>query len=112
MYFGRQATGLYSPEDQNSIMYGGSTLGRHIAQQMANVRPGIEQADAQAAAEHQRSMADSYAQAAHERNLQASEQRRRMYDSETQRMGAQQRNNVLSGLLPNRRITLGGRRGA
>jgi hypothetical protein len=47
-------------------------------------------------------------QAAHERNLQASEQARRQYDSETARAGQQQKYGLLSNLLGGNRMTFGG----
>lgn len=48
-------------------------------------------------------------QQSHERALQQQEQQRRAYDSETQRMGQQQKYGLLGGLLGSNRITLGGR---
>lgn len=44
-----------------------------------------------------------YDQQEHEKNLQAQEQQRRQYDSETNRMGQQQKFGVLRSLLSNYR---------
>jgi hypothetical protein len=64
--------------------------------------------DAQAESENQQARQQSMWQAAHERNLQASEQARRQYDSETARAGQQQKYGLLSNLLGGNRMTFGG----
>jgi len=102
MYWGRQAAGLYSQDDQNKAMYGGSSVGRDTAQYMANMRPKIEEQENQAASEMQQEMMRARGQEDHERNLQAAEQQRRMFDSQTQRMGQAQKYGVLSKLLGGR----------
>lgn len=55
------------------------------------------------AQQRSRDMAD-YQREMHERALQQQEQQRRNYDSETQRQVAQQRTNLLAGLLPQRTV--------
>lgn len=99
MYYGRQSVGIYDPLDTKSAQWGGSTVGRQLGTEMDKASKRVEEQDAQAAAEHNRQVADSYAQGQHERSLQSQEQQRRMYDSQSARMGQQQKYGLLSGLL-------------
>ena len=99
MYFGRQAAGLYDPIDAKKAQYSGSLAGSDAGAEMGKLRQRVDEQDRAAAAEHARRMQDSFAQSQHERGMMQAEQQRRMYDSETARMGQQQKYSVLGGLL-------------
>ncbi len=108
MYYGPRKASVYDPQDVKSAMYGGSTLGRQVGTEMDKWHSVLDSQDAQARAAHQRQQALQDQQARHEQSLQAAEQQRRAYDSETNRMGQSQKMSLLGGLLGSPR-RLGGR---
>jgi hypothetical protein len=108
MYYGPRSHSLYSPQDTKSVQWFGSNVGRDVGSEMQKGHDHISAMDAQAESENQQARQQSMWQAAHERNLQASEQARRQYDSETARAGQQQKYGLLSNLLGGNRMTFGG----
>lgn len=99
MYFGRQNVGMYDPIDTKKVQWGVGTLGRETGMEMDKSRQQVEAQDSMAARQHAQQMASAAAQEQHERALQAQEQQRRAYESETARMGQQQKYGLLGGLI-------------
>lgn len=99
MYYGPRTYGLYSPQDTKSAMWNAGMAGYDKGAEMSKAHSQLDAQDAQGEQEEAQNRAMGMYQAAHERNLQAAEQQRRAYDSETARQGQQQKWNVLSGLL-------------
>jgi hypothetical protein len=91
--------GLYSPQDTKSAVWGGSLIGRDVGSEMQRGHEALDAQDAEGRAEYAKVFANNMAQSAHERGLQSAEQQRRLYDSQTQRLGQQQKYGVLGGLL-------------
>lgn len=99
MYFGQRTAGMYNPQDTKKAMWGGSIVGRDTGEEMAKGHEALDAQDAAGQMEYAQNRAASQAQNQHEMGLQAAEQQRRMYDSQTARMGQQQKFGLLGGLL-------------
>ena len=99
MYYGPRSYGLYNPQDTKSAQWSGSAIGRDTGAEMQKGHDHISAMDSQAHAEDQQNRQQSMWQASHDRNLQAAEQARRAYDSETARMGQEKKFGVLANLL-------------
>lgn len=99
MYYGPRKASVYDPQDVKSAMWSGSSLGRQIGTEMDKWHGVLDAQDAQARAAQQRQQAQQAQQAQHEQSLQAAEQQRRAYESETNRMGQSQKYSLLGGLL-------------
>lgn len=89
--------------DMNYSQYGYQPFGTTRAMLMSG-NDAVRQQGEDMAAEYGR----AYDQQEHEKGLQAQEQARRQYDSETARMGQQQKYGLLSNLLGGTRTTYGG----
>lgn len=99
MYFGRQQVGMYDPIDAKKAQWSGGLAARDTGMEMDKARQQVEAQDSMAARQHAQQMQSAAAQEQHERALQAQEQQRRAYESETARMGQQQKYGLLGGLL-------------
>jgi len=99
MYIGPRAMRLYDPADTKKAMWNTGLSGMDNASEMAKGHDHLDAQDAQAAQEESQNRMMGMYQAAHERNLQAAEQQRRAYDSETARQGENRKWNVIGNLL-------------
>jgi hypothetical protein len=93
---------MYDPGDIKKISWDVGSHGADVGKEMSKAADHLSAQDAAAQQEHDMGMQQSMYQAAHERNMQAAEQQRRAYDSETTRTGQQQKFGVLQSLLNNR----------
>lgn len=105
MYYGQRQVNLYDPIDSMSVASGGMSP-RERGAEMQKWHDKLDRQDEKAQQEHDMGMQQSMYQAAHERNLQAAEQQRRAYDSQTARQTAldnqARKYSVLGDLLRNR----------
>lgn len=97
-YMGSRSVGVYDPIDTASAAAGGFSP-RERAAEMQKWHAKMDQQDEEGRQEYQQNRAQANWQAAHERNLQASEAQRRQYDSETARIGTSQKYGLLGNLL-------------
>ncbi len=102
MYYGPRTVRMYDPGDIKKISWDVGSHGADVGKEMSKAGDQLGAQDAAAQREHDMGMQQSMHQAAHERNLQAAEQQRRAYDSETARTGQKQKFGVLQSLLNNR----------
>lgn len=99
MYYGPRSVGLYGPLDTKSSMWNAGMAGYDKGAEMSKAHSYLDAKDAEGEQQAAQNQAMGMYQAAHERNLQAAEQQRRAYDSESARQGQQQKWNVIGNLL-------------
>lgn len=102
MYYGQRNVRMYDPGDIKKISWDVGSHGADVGKEMTKASNTLDEQDARAQQEHDMGMQQSMHQAAHERNLQAAEQQRRAYDSETAREAQNRKFSVLGDLLRNR----------
>jgi len=90
---------MYDPGDIKRISWDVGSYGSDMGKEMSKASDALDAQDARAQQEHDMGMQQSMYQAAHERNLQAAEQQRRAYDSQTARDAQQRKFGVLGELL-------------
>jgi|688.fasta_scaffold32422_5 hypothetical protein len=98
MYYGQRNVRMYDPGDIKKISWDVGSHGADVGKEMTKASNTLDEQDARAQQEHDMGMQQSMYQAAHERNLQAAEQQRRAYDSQTARDAQQRKFSVLDGL--------------
>jgi hypothetical protein len=98
-YMGSRGVGVYDPIDTKKAQWSGSLVGMDRGNEMAKAHEHLDRQDEEGRQEYHQNRAQATWQAAHERNLQASEAQRRQYDSETARMGQDKKYGLLGGLL-------------
>lgn len=102
MYYGPRSVKLYDPQAIKKVSWDVGSVGADIGKEMSKASDHLDAQDAVAQQEHDENRMMGMHQAAHERNLQAAEQQRRAYDSQTARDAQQRKFSVLGDLLRNR----------